>query len=404
MKICDLTQSYTGEGGGVRTFLHAERRHILERTGDEHVLIVPGAADATERRERAVVHTVASPPVPGSPGYRLFVRSGRALDLLRAECPDVVAVHCAYNLPWAAFRHRRRRPCAVVGFFHTDLPAAYVEPPAARLFGARAGRALRRGAERYLRALYARCDAVVATTPEMAARLGEIGVRGVELVPLGVDLDTFHPSRRDPEIRRRFGVGEGGLLLVYAGRLDREKRPHFLLDAFEQLGPGFPATLVLVGAGPQRDALAARGRAIGRVHVLPFEHDRDRLAALLASADVYVSAMAHETFGLAVVEAQACGLPVVGVRAGAMVDRVVPGTGFLADPDSPADMARILAGTPAGAWRGMGRAARAHAEAGFSWARTFDRLLALYRETAARAARERAGPPGAARTAAGVRG
>ncbi|MFX7926522.1 glycosyltransferase, partial [Acinetobacter baumannii] len=64
-----------------------------------------------------------------------------------------------------------------------------------------------------------------------------------------------------------------------------------------------------------------------------FEGVRVRLARALASADIYVSAMADETFGISIVEAQASGLPVVGVASGAMIDRVPPGLGLLGAVD-----------------------------------------------------------------------
>jgi alpha-1,6-mannosyltransferase len=68
--------------------------------------------------------------------------------------------------------------------------------------------------------------------------------------------------------------------LVYAGRLDREKRPDLLLEAFAGLPQDFPAHLVMAGEGPLRPQLEQQASQIGRVHILPDLSDRDRLAAL----------------------------------------------------------------------------------------------------------------------------
>lgn len=391
MKICDLTQSYAGTGGGVRTYLHAKRSHLLDRTQHEHVLIVPGADDDMRTRDRSTTYRIASPPVPGSPVYRLLLRSDKVLRILERERPDVIEVHCTYNLPWTALWHRRRHGAAVVGFCMTDLGGAYVEPGVRRVLGSRPARVARRLADRYTRALYSRCDATVAISSTMAEELRDRGVTGARWIPLGVDLERFRPRDRTPgrpddpaaEARRRFGAGEEDLLMVYAGRLDGEKRPNVVVDAFERLPSTFPARLVLAGEGSLREPLERRTREDPRVHVVPFIRDRDELATLIGSADLYVTGMPHETFGLSVVEAQASGLPVLGVRSGAMTERVIEGeNGVLVPPDDPAAMARAMEEMAADRPRlkAMGQAARRHVEDHFSWDRTFRDILRLYAE------------------------
>lgn len=382
MKICDLTQSYTETGGGVRTYLHAKREHIGAETDHEHVLIVPGREDAREVVGRSTVYRVASPPVPGSSAYRLLLRSDKVLRILRAERPDVIEVHCTYNLPWTALWHRRDHPCHVVGFCMTDVGGAYVEPGVRKVAGRTAGRLARRVADGYTRALYGRCDATVAISSTMAGALRGRGVPHVRWIPLGVDLDRFRPGRGDG-VRSEFGAGPDDVLLVYAGRLDSEKRPDVVAEAFARLPADVPAVLVLAGEGGLRPMLEERARSHPRMHVRSFIQDRDRLADLLSAADLYVSAMPHETFGLSVVEAQACGTPVLGVRAGAMVERIADGeTGLLVPPDDPAAMADAIERLTRDreSLRAMGRASRAHVEQEFSWNRTFSELLELYRQ------------------------
>ena len=135
MKICDLTQSYTATSGGVRTYIDEKRKYIECHTSSEHVLIIPGEKDSVSRTGRLAVHTVASPFIPGCEPYRLALRLGHVVSILKDEMPDIVELGCAYTLPWAAFRHRKDHPCAVIGFYHTDFPYAYVEKTVNDIFG-----------------------------------------------------------------------------------------------------------------------------------------------------------------------------------------------------------------------------------------------------------------------------
>src|SRR3569833_2444714 len=74
-RYCDLTQSWSEVGGGVRTYLLHKRRHILESTPHRHLMIIPGDADRVSEEGRAITVTIRSPHVPGSPNYRLLLRN-----------------------------------------------------------------------------------------------------------------------------------------------------------------------------------------------------------------------------------------------------------------------------------------------------------------------------------------
>src|SRR5947209_16940966 len=80
--FCDLTQSWSEVGGGVRTYLLHKRRHILESTPHSHLMIIPGASDAVVEEDRAITVKVASLQVPGSPHYRLMLRNRAVRNVL----------------------------------------------------------------------------------------------------------------------------------------------------------------------------------------------------------------------------------------------------------------------------------------------------------------------------------
>jgi alpha-1,6-mannosyltransferase len=374
--FCDVTQSWSDVGGGVGTYLRRKRDYILSHTPHRHLLIVPGAEDKVEESDRSTIVTIASPPVPTSPKYRLLLRNRAVRAALARYQPQLIECQDAYNLPWAVFAHRKRFPqTAAVAVYMTDFPTAYVHRPLKPVLGEAVAGQLRSLAYRYCGFLYRRFDAVFALSENGgAAKLRELGVDNVSIVPLGVELDEFSPRNRDPELRRSLGMAEEEPFLIYVGRLDRERRAQVVVDAFAKLPRSLGARLALVGDGSVRQALM--DSAGGRIIAPGYLSDRAELAKWLASADMYVSAMADETFGVSVIEAQAAGLPVVGVAAGAMLDRVDQTTGRLGPVDDSAAMAANILDVWNSDRKAMGAAARAHVEASrFGWEQSFERLF-----------------------------
>jgi alpha-1,6-mannosyltransferase len=394
--ICDLTQSWSEVGGGVRTYLLHKRRHILEATSHRHLMIVPGPRDEVIEEDRAVTVTVRSPRVPGSPNYRLLLRNRAVRAALEQFRPDLIECQDAYNLPWVAIAHRKRFPdTALVATYMTDFPTVYVARPVSKVLGGAVGGMLGRFGYRYAARLYRRFDAVVALSENGgAARLRSLGVERVEVVPLGVEIGEFGANRRDPRLRRKLGLTGEQPLLIYVGRLDAEKKPDVVVDAFRSLPRELGARLVLIGEGPLKDGIAALED--DRIIMPGYVNGRPELSRWLASADVYVSGMADETFGISIIEAQASGLPVVGVAAGAMIDRVTDARGRLGPVGDSAAMARNILAVLNGDRRALSERARAEALQ-FSWDRSMEALFGrLYPAALARRAGRAAGDPAGA--------
>lgn len=372
--FCDLTQSWSDVGGGVRTYLLHKRRHILESTPHSHLLIIPGERDEVVEERRAVTVRIASPKVPGSPHYRLMLRNAAVRAALEHFLPDLIECQDAYNLPWAALAHRRRNPeVALIAAYMTDFPTVYVERPLGRVIGRSVAGLFGRLCYAYCGALYRRFDAVFALSENGgAAKLRSLGIDRVDVMPLGVELGDFGPSRRDLRLRASLGLADEEPLLIYVGRLDGEKKPDVVVDAFRRLPEGLGAKLVLLGEGPLKDEIAAIGDR--RIIMPGYVKDRAELARWLASADIYVSAMADETFGVSILEAQASGLPVVGVAAGAMIDRVTDAMGRLGPVDDAEAVAGNILETLCSDRAAMVEAARAHALQ-FSWDSSMETLF-----------------------------
>ncbi len=386
--ICDLTQSYSpAGGGGISTYLREKRDYVLTRTPHHLLQIVPGPEDRITSNGRHIFAEVGAEPVRGSPNYRFILRTDAVRDLLAHYRPDIIESLCPWVLPWTAINHRRDFPeTALVAGYRTDFPNAHVH----RVVEAKAGRLaadfMRVLAYGYAEVTYREFDRVYTLSEDAQATLARKTITRTDVMPLGVDTNLFSPTRRDPGYRASLGLHGDGPLLVYAGRIDNEKRADRLVEMFRRLPADLGAAMVMIGDGKLRDRLT-REAADLPIAFTGFEKDRASLARALASADIYVSAMADETFGISVLEAQACGLPVVGVASGAMPDRVPHGLGLL----GPVDDTRAMADNVVQLWRDgaelVGARARAMVVERYGWDRTFERLFGqIYPKALARAA------------------
>jgi alpha-1,6-mannosyltransferase len=386
--FCDVTQSWSEVGGGVRTYLLHKRRHILGSTPHSHLMIVPGERDGVVEDQRSVTVTIASPTVPGSPNYRLMLRNKAVRAALERYQPHLIECQDAYNLPWSAIAYRARHPdTALIAAYMTDFPTVYVERPLSRFLTKPVAGLLGRAAYGYCAMLYRQFDRVFAMSENGgAAKLRSLKIDPIDIVPLGVELGEFGRDRRDAKLRSKLGMSDDQPLVIYVGRLDCEKKPNVVVDAFRRLPDRLGAKLVLLGEGPLKAEIAALG---DRRIILPgYIRSRVELARWLASADIYASAMADETFGISIIEAQASGLPVVGVAAGAMLDRVTDAMGRLGPIDDAAAMAANLLSVWTGDRETIAAAARAHALR-FSWDSSMEMLFAHVYPAAFERRRER---------------
>ena len=167
------------------------------------------------------------------------------------------------------------------------------------------------------RRLAKRFNYVIATTNFAAREFEKLKIENLVRVPLGVDLEKFSPSRRDEELRSQLLKGSE-ILLVHCGRMSREKHPARSLETLKLLiERGVDARLVYVGIGPLFKKLRQDAKDLP-VTFLGYIADRERLADILASADVSLAPGPIETFCLAALESLASGTPVVASSTSAV--------------------------------------------------------------------------------------
>ena len=244
-------------------------------------------------------------PIAPLQGYRFPMRGSAWYRALDDWAPSMIEAADPYRLGWLASDYAARRQIPAVAFFHSDLIG---------MLERRLGALSRPMITAYLQRLYRRFDLLLAPSNSMASKLMDLGFTNVAVQPLGVDIQTFSPARAEPQaLRRRYGIQDNKRLLVFAGRNAREKNIPALVDAARRLGPGYH--LIIAGLGMPHTGLS-------NVTTIDTHLTTEQTAWLLASADALLHGGDCETFALIALEAQACGTPVVGVRAGAMTERV----------------------------------------------------------------------------------
>ena len=150
-------------------------------------------------------------------------------------------------------------------------------------------------------------DHIVAASPQTAERLrAALGTRSsITIAPNGIDLEAVRSVCPDAATTD----------LVVVGRLIAHKRVSMLLDAVALLhAGGMPVTCRVIGDGPERAALQDQARALGVTSAVDFRHDvreQKQVYALVKAAKIFAFPSAREGFGIAVLEALACGVPVV---------------------------------------------------------------------------------------------
>ncbi|MEO3777150.1 glycosyltransferase [Micromonospora sp. B11E3] len=373
LRIVRLANFVAPRSGGLRTAL----RHLgagYRAAGHDPVLLVPGPRHEDTRHGHGRLLTLPGPAVPGSGGYRLLTSRRDVVRVLDSLAPDRLEVSDRSTLRWAGSWARANGvPSVMVSHESlTGLLAQWRLPrPAAR-----------RLADRLNAATVRAYDRIVCTTRWAAEEFHRLGAPDVSLVPLGVDLETFHPGRADPGVREWY-ADDTEILLVHCARLSPEKRPGLAVDALAALRrAGLPATLVMAGDGPLRAALVRRATDLP-VHFTGFLPDRLAVATLLASADVVLAPGPVETFGLAGLEALACGTPVVADAASALPEVLGPaGATAHGTPASFAAAVTRLLDLPESHRRA---AARARAER-FGWPAAVAGFLAAHRAAAGPAA------------------
>ncbi len=364
LRIALVTETYPPEINGVAMTL-GKAVEALRLRGHEIHLIRP-----RQSGESQTEGLVAAFPLFFYPQVRLGWAWPQLIrQWLHAWRIEVVHIATEGPLGCAALLAARQLQLPVVTSFHTNFDQYF------HWYGIPF---LRHSAESYLRYFHNATRQTLVPSQGTLTRLSEQGFVDLKIWGRGVDTQRFHPQRRDDLLRRAFSADPDALVLLYVGRLAKEKNLPPLLSAFTNLRKNHPgAILILVGDGPLR-AEISRLESEG-VYCVGSKCGED-LARWYASADLFCFPSCSETFGNVVLEAQASGLPIIAYDCPGVSEQVqnnVHGLLLPRDSDWKAPLQRLYADQQAR--HAFGKAGRLRAESQ-SWTRSFDVLEAAYQQ------------------------
>ena len=303
MRIAIVTDAWEPQVNGVVRTLQSVRA-VLEKQGHRVLVVSPDL--------------FYSLPCPTYPEIRLAITRTASVGAMLADF-DPTAIHLATEGPLcvAARRWCLRNEMPFTTAYHTQFPdyvSARSGVPAEWIW-------------RYIKWFHAPSQAILASTPSIRQSLVDHGLTKVKHWGRGVDLANFHPGL-DPHPAMKDLPGP---VQLYVGRVAIEKN----LEAF--LKTAHTGTKVVVGDGPARASLEARYpevRFLGAMF-------GTELASAYAGADVFVFPSKTDTFGLVMIEALACGVPVAAYPVTGPVDVLTPETGAM-DEDLDKAIAEAL--------------------------------------------------------------
>jgi len=343
MRILVVTDQYAPMVGGVPNVTQT-LAHGLAGRGHAVTLLVPdpGRGDQPAARrgtdDRVSVACSRSVRWPWYDGMRLaFLSLSGARRLISELAPDVVHIHSPLTLGVAAQRAARQLSIPVIYTNH------YL-PENVRPARSRRSRLFDAAFYAYLVRFANQCTHVTAPTATALQLLQAQGLRAPgQVISNGIDLRAYCPGPADTVIRDRYGLRPDRPVILYVGRLSREKGVDVLLAAVARLQTD--TQVVIAGRGPDSDRLAAAADRLGlsdRARFLGFVPDAD-LPALYRLADVFAIPSRAELQSLATMEAMATGLPVVASDAYSLRELVSHGrTGLLIAPGRADELAASL--------------------------------------------------------------
>jgi L-malate glycosyltransferase len=368
MNIGIVCYASTGGSGIVATELAIE---LADRGHDVHVLSTEPPFRFPSGKRGLAFHEVSTPAYPlfREPQYALSLAT-KIVQVSRRHHLDVVHAHYAVPHAAAAYLARQimaahptdRVPKIITTLHGTDITLVGSDPSYSETVAF----------------CIDQSDGVTAVSESLREdTCDSLGIsREIQVIPNFLDITRFRPLSRPRADRAR-------KRLVHVSNFRPVKRIGALIEVFRRVRQQIPATLVLVGGGPEMPGARAQIAAAGLEQDVEYAGEVHDVVGLFATADLFLLPSATESFGLAALEAMACEVPVIASRVGGLPEVIDDGiSGFLHEPEDldgmVASAVRLL--TDDDLHRRMARAGRAVAVERYSADRVVPQYEAAYEQ------------------------
>ena len=370
LRVALFSGNYNYTRDGANKALNRLVGHLLDHGADVRVYSPTSRRPAFEPTGELV--SVPSLAIPGRSEFRVALGLPRKIAAdVRGFAPNVIHVSAPDWLGTGAQRLARELHVPVVASMHTRFET-YLD-----FYGLRA---LRQWAVRRQRDFYCASDRVLVPNGASKKDLRAMGVpaKRIGIWSRGVEHALFNPARRDPAWRQSLGYANDDLVLLFFGRIVREKGTACFVETVRELRRrGLAVRPLIVGEGPARSEMEGQiGEAVFLGHLAGEE-----LGRAVASADILLNPSLTEAFGNVNLEAMAAGVCVVSADVGSASAIITSGKdGYLikADPTAFADAIQKLASDRVTRKR-IGRSASATAES-YQWSEVLDDVVRIYRD------------------------
>jgi len=342
LKIGIFTDSYKPYTSGVVTSISTFKEELTQ-LGHEIHIFAPSYPHYDEAEEN--VYRYYSIPSPTNPEYTLAIPVYPGMNMLIKNMNlDIIHVHSPFTMGRVGLRYARKYNLPLLFTYHTryDQYVHYI-PVAHEL--------AKEVTIKYSSHFCNNCSHLIAPSSEIEEMIRSFDVKTpISVIPSGVPIEKFN-GRQAGWLREHYPIPDNNRILLFVGRLTKEKNLPFLIQAFKEVKENLSeTTLVIIAQGPLEEELKEFVTSVGLslnkdvifTGALPFES----LINAYYSADLFVFSSLTETQGLVLIEAMAAGLPVVAVRASGvqeMVDDGINGALTLCDThELAAAVCRVL--------------------------------------------------------------